>query len=177
MRLVLTLGTAALFFLGATAMTAPAQDRETRLMEAQLERGHNELSRVADLTSNAARLQTLDRAIVWLRGARAIASRRAGREYFEARRQAESDLVEALVDESSVYLDRKSLPLARKRAREALDVTPYDPRAIGMLAQIDRAERTDIYDASTGNVAIQRIRERRAAAGLPLRDRGVANRR
>jgi hypothetical protein len=93
------------------------------------------------------------------------------------RTDASRSLVRALDDEAEIYYRRKSLSLADKRVDEALGIQRDDPRARNLAAMIAAAKSTDVYDGNVGAVAVDRIRARRIAAGIPLRDRGIGNRR
>jgi len=166
----------ALFSLGSFAQSDAAQDRAMRLVAAQYQKGHDELAKVQSINSNTGRLHTLDRAIFFLRSARKGVSKNAPDAISDIRRNVDLDLANALNDQSEIYYTRKSLPLAEKRATEALAVIPGNARAAMMLRRIETAKERDIYD-DLGTVAVRRIRDRRAAAGLPLRDRGLSNRR
>jgi len=97
--------------------------------------------------------------------------------FLAVRRQINADLVAAFVAESEIHYNRGSLPLAKKRAADALELDPQDSRALNLMVMIRAAETTDIYTRYQGSAAIDRIRARRAAAGMPLRDRGAARNR
>jgi hypothetical protein len=179
MRLIRFVGAAV---VSATAMLAsaladPAQDRITAQAAANLDKGRNVLAEDRTDHTNAVRLQTLDRALYFLRRSRSLAvAGRSGR-LDDVRTDASRSLVRALDDEAEIYYRRKSLSLADKRVDEALGIQRDDPRARNLAAMIAAAKSTDVYDGNVGAVAVDRIRARRIAAGIPLRDRGIGNRR
>jgi len=178
MRLTATVAVVALLALGTAAWPGPtAQEHDVRLATAQFEKGHELLGSVFNEKTNAARLQLLDRAVYFLRSARSTASKQSPDLMAPLSGKVDDDLVSALDNEAEIYYVRKSLNLAKKRATEALSIQPGESRAAGLLRRIREAESTDVYEGSNGIAAIQRIRDRRAAAGIPLRDRGVSTRR
>jgi hypothetical protein len=160
----------------AVAMPDTAAERARKSATAHLEKGRELLADVAKLDTNAARLQSLDRALYFLRRSRTLLTGREGEAFDSLRADVSRDLVRALLDQAEIYYVRKSLSLAQKRAKEALAIDSEERRALELTKRIDTAKNTDIYEGK-GTVAIQRIRERRAAAGLPLRDRGISTRR
>ena len=111
--------------------------------------------------SNSSRLRRLRRATYYFK--------RAGKD-------GVPDLVKTLNRTAALYYSRKSLSLAEKRVDEALKLAPKDKDALALQTAIKKAKDTDIYD-SVGAVAVSRIRARRLAAGVPLRNRGLARRR
>ncbi|MCK6461280.1 MAG: hypothetical protein L6Q95_15460, partial [Planctomycetes bacterium] len=90
---------------------------------------------------------------------------------------ARGSLVDALVRRGAHLYERKSLPRARASAERALALDPSNARARALLAAIRKAELEDIFESVDGVVGIDRVTARRLAAGVPLRDRGVARRR
>ncbi|MCZ6787127.1 MAG: hypothetical protein O7E54_08180 [Planctomycetota bacterium] len=102
--------------------------------------------------------------------------RRATYYFKRAGKDGVPDLVRTLNRTAALYYGRKSLSLAEKRINEALKLAPKDKDALALQAAIKKAKATDIYD-SVGTVAINRVRARRLAAGIPLRNRGLAKRR
>jgi hypothetical protein len=160
----------------AVAMPDSAAERARKSADAHLEKGRKVLAEVAKQKTNAARLQTLDRALYFLRRSRTLATAHQGEAIESLRANVARDLSRALLDQAEIYYVRKSLSLAEKRVKEALAIDPKDRRAHGLTERIDHAKKTDIYDG-LGTAAIQRIRDRRAATGLPLRDRGITTRR
>ena len=89
---------------------------------------------------------------------------------------AASGLVRTYTAQAEIYYNRGSLPAARKHNEAALAIDPKDGRARNLKVMIEAAEETDILDKSVGTVALDRIVERREAAGMPLRERGVTPR-
>jgi hypothetical protein len=85
--------------------------------------------------------------------------------------------VHAYTAEADIYWRRGSLKLARERVTSALAIDARDSRAVNLALLIKEAEATDIYTREQGSQFVDRIRQRRADAGLPLRDRGVSLRR
>ncbi len=164
--------------LATLALAVPDESakRSLAIATANLEKGDVLLAEVSALKTNASRLATLDRALYFLRRARKVAV--AGEPQFERiRGDASRSVVRALGDEAEIYYQRKSLSLAQKRAAEALAIDPADSRARNLIGRIEAAKSTDIHSNDMGSTAIGRIRERRAAAGIPLRDRGIGSRR
>lgn len=140
------------------ALAAGAGKREERYKKL----GQAQLDAVAKANSNASRLKRLRRAKL----------------YFErAKADGVDGLVETLNRLAGLYYSRKSLPLAEKRNAEALKLKPADKRALALQAAIRQAKEKDIYESVDGVVGIDRVRARRLATGVPLRDRGVARRR
>jgi hypothetical protein len=154
-----------------------ASDRLLKLATTRLEQGEREMSRARKLTTNSAKLDAWDRAIVRLRQARETAWKGTGASFEEVQKFAYAGLVRSLTAEAEIYFAKKSLPLAKKRNDAALDLDPNDARARNLAVMIRDAEEADIYDVHQGATAVNRIRDRRAAVGLPLRDRGVSTRR
>lgn len=161
----------------ASAQGQASPERNLRLAAAQYEKGHSELALVPTIDSNSGRLRKLERAIFFLRSARSTITKNPPKVTTDLPRNVDVDLANALNDSGEIYYARKSLRQAEKRADEALLVIPGNARSTILLRKIEVAKETDIYDENLGTVAIRRIRDRRAAAGLPLRDRGASNRR
>jgi hypothetical protein len=163
----------------AAASAAPSteNDRIFRLATTRLEQGEHEMSRVRTFTTSTAKLQALDRAIVRLNQARTVAWSGDGPTFDALREFSYYDLVRAYDDEAQIYFERKSLSLARDRTNQALSLDPTDARALNLDVMVRAAAETDIYDANNGATQVNRIRDRRAAMGLPLRDRGISLRR
>lgn len=170
---------AALFVVGGAAWSAPdtAADRAMKRATADLEKGDEQLSKVSKLKSNAEKLQVLDRALYFLRKAHGVVPQGEEEAVVTLRARVAKSLVRALDDAAEIYYVRKSLTLAQKRNEEARAINSQDPRAHTLSEKIAEAKETDIYELITGETAIQRIRDRRAQMGLPLRDRGPATRR
>ena len=164
---------------GAPAWTDPdpSASQKIRLATANLERGREQMATATTLKTNARRIDTLDRALYFLRRARAVTLPSTDSAVIEVRKDVESNLVQALDSQAQIYYSRSSYSLAKKRLEESLAIDPQDSQAQRLSEMIKDAESEDIYDKIQGRAAIDRIRERRAAAGMPLRDRGIANRR
>ena len=165
--------------LAAAASADPPTESERlfRLASTRLEQGEHEMSRVRALSTNSAKLQALDRAIVRLRQARAAAWSGTGSTFEALRDYSFAGLVRAYDGEAEIYFARKSLSLASERNQQALDLDPNDSRALNLAVMIRAAQEADVYDVNQGQKALDRIRARRAEAGMPLRPRGVATRR
>jgi hypothetical protein len=161
----------------AWAAPASASDRALANANAHLDKGLAQLVSVRSTDNKAMRLQTLDRAIWFLRQSLADVKRESGAEFTELRRGASQALVRALDAEADIHWQRKSLALATNRAVDALTIDSSDAFAWNILDMVADWKATDVYTNASGQAAIDRIRGRRAAAGLPLRDRGVATRR
>lgn len=178
MRLSHVLGAVALLAVSSFASATPDPAAERRLASAtiSLEKGDRLLGEATKVKTNAGRLNALDRSLYFLRRARTLAP--AGESRFATvRTSASTSVVQALGDQAEIYYQRKSLSLATKRVDEILAIDANDPRARNLAGMIASAKSTDVYAGGVGTVAIQRIRERRAAAGIPLRDRGLGGRR
>lgn len=154
-----------------------ADARRLESAASNLEKGRRELTRVARADTNSERLYALDRALLFLRRARTTALKSNALPYMNLRENVDDDLVAALNAQTEIYYGRKSLNLAEKRNTEAISVDPRDPQARIYTDLIAEAKSTDIYTEYQGSVAVNRIRDRRADVGLPLRDRGIATRR
>jgi len=170
-----------LLILAVVALPALAgakdAERQAKRIRAHLKRGEQKLALVPELQKNAARLRTLDRSLYYLRKARTISAKQKGAEFSALTEKVNPVLVRALVDQASIYYARTSLKMADKRVDEALSIVPEDASALRLKKAIRVARETDIYEQFQGTAAINRIRARRAAAGIPLRDRGAARRR
>jgi hypothetical protein len=114
------------------------RERETRARTA-FEKGVHASDRADLATSNAARLNLLDDAIVALKRARGYAyrSRSMGG---EMRCAIDAKLVDALDDQAEIYYVRRALPTAMKRVNFALEVDPSDARSRQLLSMIWNAE-------------------------------------
>lgn len=172
--LAFVLGTAGAF---ALPEPGPNRDRDMKLAQAHYEKGRAELGKVPALGTNARRLATLDRALYFLRRSRSVAMKAADPYFNDLTARVERDLVRALDRETEIYYERSSLSLARARNSEALALDPQDGPARNFAVMINAAENVDVADKYPGSVADRRIRDRRAAAGVPLRERGVGRRR
>ena len=76
----------------------------------------------------------------------------------------------------SIYLQRNSVALARKRNREALGIAPDDSRAKELRTTLERPVVVDVYGGVVRTVAEERIhRRRRSGLGLGFID-GVPGR-
>jgi hypothetical protein len=159
------------------ASATPDQDLRRTLAQsaANMEKGDSLLAETSKLHTNAERLQTLDRALYFLRRARTLAV--VGDPQFDkVRTDASQSTIRALDDEADIYYWRSSLTMAGKRVQEALAIDPTDTRSRALGDKIAAANASDLYE-DVGGIELQRIRERRRITGIPLRDRGVGRRR
>ncbi len=167
--------------VGTVAWPDAKADRDFKLASAHLEKGRGELGRVRSLDTNARRLDALDRAIYFLRRARTVTSAAIAKgppaPFADLQKAVESELLRALNEETMIYLGRKSLSLAAARNAAALALAPRDRDALYWATRIESARNRDVFETFDGSVAIDRVRARRAAMGVPLRDRGIGNRR
>ncbi len=147
--------TAIILVLGAAALAGKREDRYLTL-------GRVQFARFQKATSNADRLKRLRKARVFFKKAKA---------------GGVADLVKTLNHETGVYYIRKSLSLAQKRNAAALKLAPKDKTALRLRAAIAKAKKKDIYESVDGIVGINRVRARRLATGVPLRNRGRSRRR
>jgi Tfp pilus assembly protein PilF len=179
MKRTTLLGTCVAAALAAATNADPPTENERlfRLASTRLEQGEHEMSRARAFTTDSAKLQAYDRAIARLRQARTAAWSGHDATFDALREYSYHDLVRAYDAQAEIYFARKSLSLARERNIQALSLDPTDARALNLDVMIRAAEAADIYDVDQGAQAVNRIRDRRAAAGLPLRDRGVSTRR
>jgi len=152
-------------------------DRTMKLVAANLEKGQELLNQARKEKTNGAKLDALDRALYFLRRAHSTTPKGEADASGVLRRDVDATLVRALDDQAEIYYARKSLSLAKKRDQEALAIDRQDARARVLADLIYQVESTDIFTAYQGTIAIQRIRDRRAAVGMPLRDRGLTGRR
>lgn len=179
MRFFSKTAAAALLSASVFAWAGPpdsATDRTFKLAETHLLKGNDQLQRVSQEKTNAARIDVLDRAIYFFRRARTVAANQAEPRFAELRSGTDARLVRALDDQAEIYYARKSLWLAEKRVKESLSILPNDPRSAALLEKITTAKNTDVYD-QYGNVPLHQIRNRRFGTGVPLRDRGPGLRR
>ena len=171
---------AALVF--AAAAFAPAfadtqTDRDLKTVTNQLERAERILSRAPQYDRTAAQLYAYDQAATLFTSARRTAARWASPAFKSVWNDAAYGLVTAYVGQATIYFDRGSLESAKKHNDAALAIDPTDGRARNLSVMIEEAEEMDFFDKTQGQVAIDRIRNRRAGLGMPLRDRGVSTRR
>ena len=165
--------------LAAAAFAGPptTADQQLKLATTRLEQGEREMSQARAFTTNAAKLQAFDRAIVRLRQSWTAAWTGTGASFEAVQEYSFAQLVRAYDAEAEIYFARKSLSLASERNQQALGLDPNDSRALNLAVMIRAAQDADIYDVNQGQKALDRIRDRRADSGLPLRPRGVATRR
>jgi hypothetical protein len=172
------LGAAAVLLMtGAAPSFAGTAESDLKFATTHATQAERQMTRLRVMTTPAGRLAVLDRAIDLLQLAWSDASGRQTDKFIAVRRRINADLVTAFVGESEIHYQRGSLPLAKRRALDALELDPDDSRARNLIVMIRDAEATDVYDRNQGTAAIDRIRARRAAAGMPLRDRGAARNR
>jgi hypothetical protein len=167
MRLLGSLALAAVLASGAEA------DRTLARAQAHGKRGREALAKAVG-TEGSARLHALRRAVYFLSRAEELAAKTTDVKLKGAARRS---LVDALVKQGAAHYQRRSLPRARASAERALALDPSNAKAKALLAAIRKAEDEDIFESVDGVVGIDRVRARRLAAGVPLRDRGVARRR
>src|SRR5262252_3288077 len=179
MKRTTLLGACVVAASAAAAFAAPSTEnaRIFKLASTRLEQGEHEMTRARAFTTSSAKLQALDRAIVRLSQARTAAWTGDGPTFDALREFSFHDLVRAYETEAEIYFERKSLPLAQERNTQALSLDPTDSRALNLDVMIRAAKEQDIYDVNNGATQVDRIRDRRAAMGLPLRDRGISLRR
>jgi hypothetical protein len=173
------LAACALPAFAAAALGGPDTAVAERLAtaSARLQAGEHQMSLARSATTSAARLDAWRQAVTLLRQARIAAWTGNGASFETLQTDAYYDFVRALDGVAETYFARKSLSLAKDANDEALSIAPADPRALNLAAMIRSAEHTDIYDPNQGATAVERIRARRAASGMALRDRGIASRR
>lgn len=178
MRSIVVLAAASLVFCAATfAWPESASDRNVKLATARLEKGRGLLGSVSSKDSNASRLATLDRAIYFLREGRQVTVKEKGDAFVGLQKEIDANLVRSLVSEAEIYFERTSVPKAKQRVEEALTIDPRNPRALDLSAMITASESASSYSGSRVPAGREtqeqrRIRERRAANGVTLRDRG-----
>jgi len=148
-------------------------DRTTARAEAHLKRGQQALD-AAKAAKGAGRFHAFGRAVYFLGQSNELATKAGNAKLLG---EARKGLVDALIGRGAAYYERKSLPSAKADVLRALQLDPKSARAQALLAAIRKAEDEDIFESVEGVVGIDRVRERRLAAGVPLRDRGVARRR
>ena len=142
-------GTLALVALAAPTFADfdnPTQ-RKVRYVEDQLERGRHSLARVEPTDRDPTKLFHVRNAVRAFRLARAESVRDFGRGavFGELTSTSNDQLADALVKEATIYYDRGSLPLAKKRVDEALQVRGDDEDALALAARIDVAQSTYSY--------------------------------
>ena len=125
--------------IGVRSPDVSDRERATRA-RADFARGANASSRADRATSNAARLNLLDDAIVALKSARGHAYRSRSLEGIEMRCAIDAKLIDALDDQAEIYYARRALPTAMKRVNFALEVDPSDARSRELLSLIFAAE-------------------------------------
>ena len=172
------LGSALVLAAAAFATAAETQaDRDLKTVTNQLAKGERILVRAPSYERKAAQLYAYDQAVILFTSARRTAAHWSGRAFESVWDDAASGLVNAYVAQAEIYYGRGSLPSAKRQNEAALAIDPLDGRARNLKAMIEAAEETDILDKSVGDTALERIQERRASAGMPLRERGVPVRR
>lgn len=162
--------------LGLVAVIAAGAEPERTLARAQahLKRGDAALGAARAAKTAGQRLHALRRAEHYLRRADDLAAKTAD---LGLQSRARVTLVEAMVQVSGAYYERKSLPRAKEKVLGALALDPSSAKAKALLAAIEKAEDEDIFESVDGLVGIDRLQARRLEAGVPLRDRGGARRR
>lgn len=152
--------------------------RHVRRARAYVKRGRQELERAQKKESNAQKLKTLDRALLYLRRARSFSDLSKHPELAGLEAEATTLLVTGLNRQARIYLDRKSLPLARKRVREALAANTMDPTAIELKKAVDAAEDGEDYFAGRETSGVeQRTRARRFRSSVPTTGRAAGRSR
>jgi tetratricopeptide (TPR) repeat protein len=167
---------AAAAFAPAFADTTQA-DRDLKTVTSQLERAERILSRAPHYDRTAAQLYAYDQAAKLFMNARRTAAQWASPAFQTVWKDAGHGLVTAYVGQAEIYFDRGSMESAKKHNAAAIAIDPTDGRARNLDVMIEEAEETDFFDKYQGQVAIDRIRARRAGSGMPLRERSVATRR
>jgi hypothetical protein len=161
----------------ALAEPPTATARVKKDVAARIAAGDRNIDRAHTAGTPASRLDAYDDAIREYKAARRTAVARNTDAFSKLRVSAERGLVHAYTAEADIYWRRGSLKLARERVTSALAIDARDSRAVNLALLIKEAEATDIYTREQGSQFVDRIRQRRADAGLPLRDRGVSLRR
>jgi len=179
-----TLAAALIFGVAASSTWASqppviskADERRLQPGKENFEKGRKELARVAEATTRSRKLYALDRAATFLRRARTTALKSDAPPYLHLRANVDEALVDALNGQTEIYIARSSLRQAEKRNTEALSIAPRDLQARIYTDLITEAKSSDLWTDYQGTIAIERIRDRRADFGLPIRDRGVSRRR
>jgi hypothetical protein len=152
-------------------------DRELALALKKFRTGVEKLSAAGDQRTRAASLNKLDSALYHLRGARTIALRDRDDRYDTLQALVDCQLVQALNAQAAIHYERGSNSLAMKRLKEAAAIAPDDPRTCNLTVAVLHKQNADPYASTQGTTAINRIRDRRAVSGPPLRERGIALRR
>jgi hypothetical protein len=166
--------TLGLLVLAAAVSADTPADRTLALARAYLKRGLEAVEAANSARTAGQRLHALARADFLLGRADGLAAK-AGDLGLESR--ARVALIDARIRKAAAYYERKSLPSAKETVLQALALDPSNAAAKALLAAIEKAEDEDVFDSVDGVVGIDRVKARRLAAGVPLRDRGVARRR
>lgn len=153
-----------------------AGQKALRNVEAHLTRGQEQLDKESKQDANAAKLRTLDRALYFYERAEKLAGDRDETEFDAPETKARTKRVEALNRQARIHFERKSLDRAEEKAKAVLELDKDNALAKATLELIRKERDEDVFD-ELGNTAIDRIKARRRAAGIPLRDRGRARRR
>ena len=157
----------------ASASSSTSADRVRRY----LERGEKVVALAERETRTARRLQVLERALRTLDRARALrGTQSTSGERLPSDAEIDRATLHALNSIARIHLDRGALIPARDVNRRALALRTPSVQALTLHAEIHKRLLKDLFD-DKGIAAIQRVRERRAAAGAPVRDRGRARRR
>ena len=152
-----------------------AGEKVLKNVSAHLTRGQEQLDKEAKQTKNASKLRTLDRALYFYGRADKLSRARKEAEFAEPLKKARAKQVETLNRQALIHFARKSLARSEAKVKAVLKIDPKNALAKATQRLIDEERKGDIYDGQ-GDAAIDRIRARRRAAGLPLRDRGRARR-
>jgi hypothetical protein len=179
MRVTATLLTLTTLILipAARSSAADAPSREARLLAVHHTRGAAIIASALSEAKPAARLRALRRAVNHLQMALRFAPRVEGGSAGPVRKAVAADLIRASNGLTRVNLDRKSLERAKKWNALSLRHDPWDADARNLHREIRVADGTDLFDTVRGRTAIERVRERRRTAGIPIRSRGLARRR
>lgn len=128
-------------------------------------------------TTVSRKLVLLDRALDTLHRARGLRRLQGEDEKHAALDLSlERALIKTLNAKTRVFLERGSLPRARRANRAALGYSIADTEALNLRNEIDEAAALDLFEKFEGEVGTERLRGNRDAAGAPVRDRGAARR-
>lgn len=128
-------------------------------------------------SSPARKLVLADRALAKLHRAHALQKLHAKAVGKALGRSIEAALICGLNLKTRVYLQRGSLPRAKRLNDAALSLATVNIEALKLRVAIQKAMLVDVYEQIEGRQGIQRLRARHATAGSPLRNRGGARRR
>lgn len=174
LALLVTFFCACVLAVPASAESQQRKDRVRTLVD-RSHALHQELKKTASPTR---KLSLLDRELDLLRRANGIVRvYEAADKYGSLAQTIERRLIAALNAKTRIYIKRGALPQAVKANRAALSYRMTSVEALQLRHVLSSIASKDLFEEYEGQASIRRLRDRRAAGGSAVRDRGLARRR